>query len=145
IVVSQDVKMCHMSQTPGTHGSCHRAPTRRGNITAGPVTALLVLVPAIGMFFGSVMFVVLCAGAATVAAVRVRPAGLWWVLPLAPVAVWAVCVSREVFDASGGGGKQAVAVVHGMIDAFPAMVVTLLAASTVALLRRFTRGSARAW
>lgn len=106
---------------------------------------MLVLAPAIGMFFGSVVFAVLCAGAATLAAVRVRPAGLWWVLSLAPVAIWAVCVSREMFDASGGGGRQAVAVARGMIDAFPAMVVTLLAASTVALLRRLTRGSARAW
>jgi hypothetical protein len=134
-----------MPQSPGTHGSCHRAPARRANITAGRVTALLVLAPAIGMFFGSVVFAVLCAGAAALAAVRVRPAGLWWVLPLAPMAVWAVCVSREVFDASGGGGRQTVAVVHGMIDAFPAMAVTLLAASAVALLRRLTRGSARAW
>lgn len=133
-----------MPQTPGTHSSGHRAPTRRGTITAGRVTALLVSAPAIGMFFGSVMFAVLCAGAAALAAVRVRPAGLWWVLPMAPVAVWAVCVSREVFDAFGSGGKQAVAVVHGMIDAFPAMLVTLLATAVVALLRHLARRSARA-
>jgi hypothetical protein len=61
------------------------------------------------------------------------------VVPLAPVAVWAVCVGREVFDASGGQGKQAVAVARGMIDAFPAMAVTLLTAAAVALLRRAVR------
>lgn len=133
-----------MPQTPGTHSSGHRAPARRDTITTGRVTALLVLAPAIGMFFGSAVFAVLCAGAAALAAARVRPAGLWWVLPLAPVAIWAVCVSREVFDASGGGGRQAVAVVHGMIDAFPAMMVTLLATAAVALLRRFARRSAHA-
>jgi hypothetical protein len=106
---------------------------------------LLVFAPAIGMFFGGAVFAVLCAGAAALAALRVRPAGLWWVLPLAPVAIWAVCVSREVFDASAGGGKQAVAVAHGMIDAFPAMLVTLLATAAVALLRQAARRrSARA-
>ena len=108
------------------------------------VTALLVLGPATGMFFGGVVFAVLCAAAAALAALRVRPAGLWWVLPLAPVAIWAVCVSREVFDASGGGGRQAVAVAHGMIDAFPAMMVTLLVTVAVALLRRVRRRSAGA-
>ena len=132
--------MCHM---PQTHGSCHRAPTRRANITAGRVTALLLAAPAIGMFFGGMVFAVLCAGAAAVAALRVRPAGLWWVLPMAPVAIWAVCVSREVFDASGSESRQAVAVAHGMITAFPAMVVTLLATGAVALLRRLARRSAR--
>lgn len=131
--------MCHMPQTPGTHGSCHRAPTKRGTITAGRVTALLVVAPAIGMFFGGAVFAVLSAGAATLAAVRVRPAGLWWVLPMAPVAVWAVCVSREMFDAAEGGGKQAVAVARGMIDAFPAMMMTVLATAAVALLRRAAR------
>ncbi|WP_370379479.1 DUF6542 domain-containing protein [Catenulispora sp. GAS73] len=134
-----------MPHTPGTHGSCHRAPTTRGNITAGRVTALLVLVPAIGtLFFGGVLFAVLCAAGAALAALRVRTDGLWWVLPLAPVAIWAVCVGREVFDASGGGARQAVAVAHGMIDAFPAMVVTLLVTAAVALLRRLARRSARA-
>ena len=133
-----------MPHTPGTHCTGHRAPTRRGNITAGRVTVLLVLAPAIGMFFGSVLFAVLCAGAAALAALRVRPAGLWWVLPSAPVAIWAVCVGREVFDAFGGTGKQAVAVAHGMIDAFPAMMVTLLATAAVAVLRRLARRSARA-
>jgi hypothetical protein len=88
------------------------------------------------MFFGGVLFAGLCAGAAALATLRVRPTGLWWVLPLAPVAVWAMCVGREVFDASGSGGKQAVAVAHGMIDAFPAMMATLVVTSTVALLRR---------
>jgi hypothetical protein len=136
--------MCHMPHTPGTHGSCHRAPTRRGNPTAGRVAALLVLAPAIGMFFGGVVFAVLCAGAASLAALRVRPSGLWWVLPLAPVAIWAMCVGREMFDASWGTTKQAVAVAHGMIDAFPAMTVTLMATAAVALLRRFARRSARA-
>lgn len=131
--------MCHMPQTSGTHGSCHRAPARRGNRTARSVTALLVLAPAIGMFLGTVVFTVLCAGAAAVAALRVRPAGLWWVLPLAPVAIWAACVGRELFDASGGGSRQAVAVAHGMIDAFPAMLVTLLATAAVALSRRAAR------
>ncbi|WP_194918741.1 DUF6542 domain-containing protein [Catenulispora rubra] len=133
-----------MPHTPGTHGSCHRAPTTRTNITAGRVTVLLVLVPAIGMFFGGALFAVLCAAAAALATLRVRPAGLWWVLPLAPVAIWAVCVGREVFDASGGGARQAVAVAHGMIDAFPAMLVTLLVTAAVALLRRLARRSARA-
>lgn len=133
-----------MPQTLGTHGSSHRAPTRRGSITAGRATALLVLAPAIGIFFGGVVLAVLCAGAAALAALRVPPAGLWWVLPLAPVAVWAVCVGREVFDASGGGTRQVVAVAHGMIDAFPAMMVTLVAAAAVALLRRFARRSSRA-
>ena len=128
-----------MPHTPGTHGSCHRAPTRRANITAGRVTALLLFAPAIGMFFGGAVFAVVCAGAASLAALRVRPAGLWWVLPLAPVAIWAVCVGREVFDASGGTSKQAVAVAHGMIDAFPAMIVTLLATAAVAALRRTLR------
>lgn len=104
---------------------------------------MLLLAPTIGMFFGGVMFAVLCAGAAAVAALRVRPAGLWWVLPLAPVAIWALCVGREMFDASGGGTRQAVAVAHGMIDAFPAMMVTLLVTAAVALLRRARRGSAR--
>ena len=133
-----------MPHTPGTHGSCHRAPTTRANITAGRVTVLLVLVPAIGMFFGGVVFAVICAAGAALAALRVRPDGLWWVLPLAPVAIWAVCVGREVFDASGGATKQAVAVAHGMIDAFPAMMVTLLVTAAVAVLRRLARGSARA-
>jgi hypothetical protein len=135
-----------MPHTPGTHGSCHRAPTTRGNITAGRVAALLVLVPATGMFvFGGVMFAVLCAAGAALAALRVRPDGLWWVLPLAPVAIWAVCVGRDVFDASEGATKQAVAVAHGMIEAFPAMLVTLLVTAAVALLRRLARrGSARA-
>ncbi|ACU70833.1 hypothetical protein Caci_1913 [Catenulispora acidiphila DSM 44928] len=136
---TQDVKMCHMPQTPGTHGSGHRAPTRRGSITGGRVTALLVGAPAIGMFFGGAVFAVLSAGAATLAALRVRPEGLWWVLPMAPVAVWAVCVSRAMFDAAGGGGKQAIAVAHGAIDAFPAMTVTLLATAAVAFLRRAAR------
>lgn len=136
--------MCHMPQTPGAHSSGHRAPARRGNFTAGRVTALLVLAPVIGLFFGPVVSVVLCAGAAALAAARVRPAGLWWVLPLAPVAIWAVCVSREMFEASGGGGRQAVAVAHGMIDAFPAMTVTLLTTAAVALSRRLARRSAHA-
>lgn len=131
--------MCHMPQTTGTHGSAHRAPTRRANATAGRVTVLLLLAPAIGMFLGGALFAVLCAGAAALAALRVRPAGLWWVVPLAPVAIWAVCVGREVFDASGGNGKQTVAVARGMIDAFPAMAVTLLTAAAVALLRRAVR------
>ena len=99
-----------------------------------------MIAPAIGMFFRGVVFAVLCAGAAGLAALRVRPAGLWWVLPVAPMAIWAVCVGREVFDASGGSGRQAVAVAHGMIDAFPAMLVTLLVTAAVALLRRFARG-----
>ena len=134
-----------MPHTPGTHGSCHRAPSTRGNITAGRVTALLVLVPAIGtLFSGGAVFAVLCAAGAALAALRVRPDGLWWVLPLAPVAIWAVCVGRELFDASGGAAKQAVAVAHGMIDAFPAMLVTLLVTATVALLRLLARRSARA-
>ena len=135
-----------MPHTPGTHGSCHRAPTRRSDITAGRATALFVLAPAIGMFLvGGLVFVWLCAAAAALATLLVRPAGLWWVLPMAPVAIWAACVGREVFDASGGGSRQAVAVAHGMIDAFPAMAVTMGATATVALLRRFTRErSARA-
>ena len=95
--------------------------------------------PAIGMFFGGMVFAVLSAGAATLAALRVRPEGLWWVLPMAPVAVWAVCVSRAMADAAGSGGKQAIAVAHGVIDAFPAMTVTLLATAAVALLRRAAR------
>lgn len=132
--------MCPMPQTTGTHGSAHRARTRRGRTTAGWITVLLLLAPTIGMLFGGVMFAVLCAGAAALAALRVPPAGLWWVVPLAPVAIWAVCVGREVFDASGGGGRQAVAVARGMIDAFPQMVVTLSTTVAVALLRRAARG-----
>jgi hypothetical protein len=105
-----------------------------------------VAAPAIGMFFlGGVLSAALCAGAASLAALLVRPSGLWWVLPLAPVAIWAVCVGREVFDASGGGSRQAVAVAHGMIDAFPAMVVTLAASGAVAVSRGLSRRrSARA-
>jgi hypothetical protein len=94
----------------------------------------------IGTFlFGGVVFAMLCAAAAAVAALRVRPSGLWWVLPLAPVAVWAVCVGGEVLDASGGGTRQAVAVARGMIEAFPAMVLTLVAMAAVALLRLAVR------
>ncbi|MEY9890492.1 hypothetical protein ABIA35_009792 [Catenulispora sp. MAP12-49] len=140
-----------MPHSPGTHGTSgtgHRAPARRGRsqpVTAGRVTVLLVLAPAIGMFFGGVVFAVLCAGAASLAALRVRPAGLWWVLPLAPMAIWAMCVGRELFDVSGSGSRQAVAVAHGMIDAFPPMAVTLAATVAVALLRRVARRrSARA-
>lgn len=146
IIAAQDVKMCHMPHSPGTHGSCHRAPTRRTDVTAGRVTALFVLAPVIGMFLADgLVFAVLCAAAAALAALLVRPAGLWWVLPMAPVAIWAACVGRAVFDASGGGSRQAVAVAHGMIDAFPAMAVTVGATAAVALGRRFTRGrSARA-
>lgn len=135
-----------MRHTPGTRRSCHRAPTRRTDVTAGRATALLVLAPAIGMFLADgLVFAVLCAVVAALAALLVRPAGLWWVLPMAPVAIWGLCVGREVFDASGGGSRQAVAVAHGMIDAFPAMAATLAATAVVALLRRFARGrSARA-
>jgi hypothetical protein len=128
-----------MPHTPGTHGTSHRAPTGRGTVTAGRVTALLLLAPAIGMFFSSTVFAVLCAAAAVLAAMWVKPAGLWWVLPSAPVAIWALCVARELFDTSGGGSRQAVAVAHGMIDAFPAMLVTLLATAAVALLRGIAR------
>jgi hypothetical protein len=104
-----------------------------------------VVTPLIGMFFGGVMFTLLCAAGATLAALRVRPAALWWVLPLAPMAIWAVSVGWQVFDASGGGTRELVAVARGMIDAFPAMVVTLLATVGVALLREAVRRrSARA-
>ena len=48
---------------------------------------MLLLAPAIGMYFGGVVFAVMCAAGAGLAALRVRPAGLWWVLPLAPVAM----------------------------------------------------------
>ncbi|MEY9929275.1 hypothetical protein ABH926_003915 [Catenulispora sp. GP43] len=140
--------MPHSPGTRNTPGTGHRAPARRGRpqqITAGRVTALLVLAPAVGMFFGGMVFAVLCAGGASLAAVRVRPAGLWWVLPLAPVAIWTVCVGRELFDASGSRSGQAVAVARGMIEAFPAMAVTLAATAAVALLRRVARRrSARA-
>lgn len=137
-----------MPHTPGSHCPGHRAPTRRTrrqHLTAGRVTALLLLAPAIGLFFGGTVFAVLCAAAASLATLRVRPAGLWWVLPLAPVAIWTVCVGHQMYDASWGTTKQAVAVARGMIDAFPAMVVTLVATAAAALLRgAVRRRSARA-
>ncbi|WP_344658269.1 DUF6542 domain-containing protein [Catenulispora subtropica] len=130
-----------MPHTPGTPGSGHRSPTRRGRpkrpLPAAQVVAMLVLAPTIGLFFGGALFVLLCTAAATVAAVRVRPDGLWWVLPAVPLAIWTVSVGRRLLlDAPDGGAKQAVAVAHGMIDAFPAMVLALAAAALVAVVRR---------
>ncbi|NUP48329.1 MAG: hypothetical protein HOW97_13625 [Catenulispora sp.] len=135
-----------MPYTPGTRGSGphgpsgHRAPTRRGRpkrpAPAAHVVALLLLAPLIGMFLGGAAFVLLCAGTAAFAAARVRPAGLWWVLPAAPLAIWTLCVGRELLDTSGDGTRRAVAVAHGMIDAFPAMVLALTAAALVAVVRR---------
>ncbi|MFD0637390.1 DUF6542 domain-containing protein [Catenulispora yoronensis] len=127
----------------------HRPPraARRGRpkppTPAAHVLALLLLAPLIGVFLGGAAFVLLCVAAAAFAAVRVRPAGLWWVLPAAPLAIWTVSVGRELLDTSGDGTKQAVAVVHGMIDAFPAMALALAAAALVAVVRRTTgrRGS----
>ena len=106
---------------------------------AAQVSALLLFAPAIGMFFGGAVFAVSCAAGAALAALRVRPAGLWWVVPLAPVAIWTLCVGRAVLNASGGGTRQAIAVAQGMIEAFPAMAVTLLTTGAVALLRRLAR------
>jgi hypothetical protein len=95
--------------------------------------------------FGGVVFSVLCAAAAALAALRVRPTGLWWVLPLAPMAIWVVCVGRQLFNSSAGGAREAVALARGMIEAFPPMVLTLLATTAVALLRlAVRRRSARA-
>ncbi|NUR26291.1 MAG: hypothetical protein HOV83_10660, partial [Catenulispora sp.] len=77
-----------MPHTPGTPGSSHRAPARRGRpkppLPTSRAVAMLVLAPVVGLFFGGAAFVLLCTAAATVAAVRVRPAALWWVLPTAP-------------------------------------------------------------
>ena len=132
-----------MPHTPGTHGTGHRAAARTGREprpgTTGRVSVLILVTPLIGMFLGEAVFTTACTAAAALAALRVRPAGLWWVLPAAPLAVWAVCVGRELFDASGDATKQAVAVAQGMITAFPAMALTLLAATAVALLRRARR------
>jgi len=147
IATAQDVKMCLMPHTPGTHhDSCHRAPTRRGRpkraqrpTPAAHVIALLLLAPMVGLFFGGAIFVLLCVAAATVAAVRVRPAGLWWVLPAAPLAIWTVTVGWKLLTASEGGAKQAVALAHGMIDAFPAMVLAVVSTALVAVVRRTAR------
>jgi hypothetical protein len=129
-----------MPHTPGTHGTGHRAPSRRGRskrpLPAAHIVALLVFTPVFGLFFGGAAFVVMCTAATTVAAVRVRPAGLWWVLPAAPLAIWTVTVGWRLLDTSGGGTRQAVALAHGMIDAFPAMALALTAAALVAVVRR---------
>jgi hypothetical protein len=155
IAAAQDVKMCLMPHTSGTHGSGHRAAARRGRpkrpTPAAHLAALLLLAPLAGLLLGGAASVLLCVAAATVAAVRVRPDGLWWVLPAAPLAIWTVDVGRELLGARGGGAtgdgtRQAVAVAHGMIDAFPAMVLALTAAALVAVVRRTSgrRGSIRA-
>ncbi|NUR59851.1 MAG: hypothetical protein HOV87_14445 [Catenulispora sp.] len=139
-----------MPHSPGTQGGGHRAPTRRGRpkrpAPAVHLLALLVLAPLLGLFFGGAASVLLCVAAAAVAAARVRPSGLWWVLPAAPLAIWTVDVGRELLGASGDGTRQAVAVVHGMIDAFPAMMLAVTAAAMVAVVRRTTgrRGSGHA-
>lgn len=142
--------MCLMPYSPGTRGSGHRAPTRRGRpkrpTPAAHLLALLVLAPLLGVFLGGAAFVLLCVAATAVAAARVRPAGLWWVLPAAPLAIWMVSVGRELLGASGDGPRQAVALAHGMIDAFPAMVLALAAGGMVAVVRRTTgrRGAGHA-
>ena len=135
--------MPHTAGTGSTRTTGHRAPTRRSRsnrpVPASRLLALLLLAPAVGMFFGGAVFVLLCVAAATLAAGRVQPAGLWWVLPAAPLAIWTVSVSRQLFDASGGTTRQAVAVAHGMIEAFPAILLTLVATAMVAVVRRSRR------
>lgn len=131
-----------MPHSPGTPGSGHRAPARRGRpkppLPTPRAVTVLVLAPVIGLFFGGAASVLLCTAAATVTALRVRPSGLWWVLPTAPLAIWTVTVGWRLLTAAGGGARQAVALAHGMIDAFPAMVLALTAAALVAVVRRTT-------
>jgi len=98
------------------------------------------MAPVIGVFFGGAVFVLLCVAAAMLAAMWVQPAGLWWVMPAAPLAIWVVSVGWQFLDSSGGTTKQAVAVAHGMIDAFPAILLTLVATAMVAVVRRSQRG-----
>ncbi|MFL6116162.1 MAG: hypothetical protein ACJ786_33130 [Catenulispora sp.] len=141
--------MPHTAGPRGTRATGHRAPTRRHRpkrpVPASRLVALLVTAPGIGVFFGGVVLVLLCVAAATLAAGRVQPAGLWWVVPTAPLATWAVSVGWQLLDASGGTTRQAVAAAHGMIDAFPAILLALVAAAAVAVLRRGRRRrSARA-
>jgi Na+/phosphate symporter len=136
--------MPHTAGTRSTRTTGHRAPTRRSRpkrpVPASRLVALLLLAPVIGMFFGGAVFVLLCVAAATLAAVRVQPTGLWWVLPAAPLAIWVVSVGRQLLDASSETTKQAVAVAHGMIDAFPAILLALVAAAMVAVVRWSHRG-----
>ena len=120
-----------------TYGSQHRRERPTQRTTAGRVAVLLLLAPGIGMFFGGTVFVVLCTAAAALAALRVRSAGLWWVVPVAPMVIWAVCVSVALMG-SGGGGKEddAIALVHGMIDAFPAILFALAGMAAVIVMKR---------
>lgn len=136
--------MAHTVGARSTRTTGHRAPTRRSRpkrpVPASRLIALLLLAPVTGMFFGGAAFVLLCVAAAMLAAMRVQPAGLWWVLPTAPLAIWAVSVGWQLLGASGGVAKHAVAMVHGMIDAFPAILLTLVATAMVAVARRSHRG-----